>query len=274
MSLKAVIFDLDDTLLDTGELLDARDRRAWSEVFGGLDAVRIFEVSEAESPVTSLPRKVRGRGLGVSLYTHSPAKYATELLRAHGVVVDAMVTGSDRLPPKPDPTGLLVVARALGVRPEECIYVGDSVGDFGAAAAAGMTSIGVAWTGRVPESWRHGWPDVAVDKPSNVLRFIDGGEGLGLLGEVLTENKQPAGPLRFHGPTRRRGLRARPLLHDGRPAVSGSPFVSSCAAVEGPRDCQQRARPGLRCAGARRCAEPPEPHRLCASSARRQARPL
>jgi predicted amidophosphoribosyltransferase len=55
-----------------------------------------------------------------------------------------------------------------------------------------MTSVGVAWTGRVPESWRHGWPDVAVDKPSNVLGFIDGGDGLGLLGEVLAENKQPA----------------------------------------------------------------------------------
>jgi hypothetical protein len=116
--LKAVIFDLDDTLLDTGELLDARDRRAWSEVFAGLDAVRIFEVGEAEMPVTSLPRKVRSRGLGVGLYTHSPAKYASELLRAHGVLVDAIVTGLTGSHPSPTRRGSLssLARSACGLR--------------------------------------------------------------------------------------------------------------------------------------------------------------
>jgi beta-phosphoglucomutase-like phosphatase (HAD superfamily) len=46
--------------------------------------------------------------------------------------VDAMVTGSDRFAPKPDPSGLVAAARLLGVEPGGCVYVGDSVGDFGA----------------------------------------------------------------------------------------------------------------------------------------------
>jgi hypothetical protein len=107
------------------------------------------------------------------------------LLRAHSIRVDAMVTGSDRYPPKPDPSGLVAVARLLGVDTTECVYVGDSVGDFGAAAAAGMTSVGVSWDRRTPDSWRHGWPDAAVDRPSRLLRFLAGEAGLGPLAEAV-----------------------------------------------------------------------------------------
>src|ERR1700682_3224548 len=133
----AAIFDLDDTLLDTSELLGARERREWDVVLGGLDSVHAFAVDEGEPAVASLPGRARAQGLAIGLFTHSPQSYAEELLRSYGIEVDEIVSGSDRLPLKPDPTGLLTVARALGVDPAECVYVGDSVGDFGAAAAAG-----------------------------------------------------------------------------------------------------------------------------------------
>ena len=48
-------------------------------------------------------------------------------------------------PRKPDPTALLAIARGLGVRPEECVMVGDSEIDVATAAAAGMPSVAVTW---------------------------------------------------------------------------------------------------------------------------------
>jgi HAD superfamily hydrolase (TIGR01549 family) len=187
----AVIFDLDDTLLDTSELLEARDRRDWGAVYGRLETVRVFDVADGEPAVTTLPEEVRALGCQVGLYTHSPQRYAQELLRAHAVRIDEMVTGSDRFPSKPDPAGLVAVARRLGVEPADCVYVGDSVGDFGAAAAAGMPSIGVSWTRRTPESWRHGWPDVAVDRPSRLVELVAGAEGLGPVGEEVAAGRAP-----------------------------------------------------------------------------------
>jgi HAD superfamily hydrolase (TIGR01549 family) len=193
VSIRAVIFDLDDTLLDSSSLRGARDRQEWRAVLSALDSVEPFEVAEEEVEVTALPAEVRSRGMAVGLLTHSPENYAEALLKRHGVKVEAMVTGSDRFPNKPDPGGLLAVASALGVEPGGCAYVGDAVGDFGAAAAAGMVSIGVSWSGLAPDSWRHGWPDIAVNRPARLLEYLGGEVGLGPLGEALAVGEEATG---------------------------------------------------------------------------------
>jgi phosphoglycolate phosphatase-like HAD superfamily hydrolase len=56
------------------------------------------------------------------------------------------IHGADSVPkPKPSPDGLLVVCKDLNLKPEECVYIGDSPSDGKAAAAAGMVAIGVLW---------------------------------------------------------------------------------------------------------------------------------
>ena len=48
---------------------------------------------------------------------------------------------------KPEPEPVLMGCELLGVRPEQCVYVGDSPYDVQAGKAAGCTAIGVAWGG-------------------------------------------------------------------------------------------------------------------------------
>lgn len=56
--------------------------------------------------------------------------------------------------PKPKPDGLLQVCQELGLKPAECVYVGDSPSDGVAAAAAGMPSIAVLWGSHPEENLR------------------------------------------------------------------------------------------------------------------------
>jgi phosphoglycolate phosphatase-like HAD superfamily hydrolase len=56
-----------------------------------------------------------------------------------------VVTDNDVTAPKPDPQGLLVAARELGIAPRELVYVGDSFGDLAAGRAAGMRTAAVLW---------------------------------------------------------------------------------------------------------------------------------
>jgi Topoisomerase DNA binding C4 zinc finger/Haloacid dehalogenase-like hydrolase len=123
--------------------------------------------------------------------TQGPAWYASELLRRHGIRVGVMISGSDKYPPKPDPAGLRAVAAGLEVKPDESVYIGDSVEDFCAAATAGMASIGVAWSGQAPAAWHHTWPDIAIDRPATLLRYLDGDRGLSPLGELVIANCSP-----------------------------------------------------------------------------------
>jgi HAD superfamily hydrolase (TIGR01549 family) len=191
MSLRAVIFDLDDTLLDSSALRADREARNWRKALTKLDEVSEFEVVEGEPQVTELPRLARERGLMVGVLTQSPRVYAAELLRAHGIAVDSMVSGSDGYPRKPDPTGLNALLAEIGATASDTLLVGDSVLDFEAAAAAGVSSAGVAWSRATPVAWLHSWPDAAVATPSRLVRLLDGDEGLGAWAEVAAAGGDP-----------------------------------------------------------------------------------
>jgi phosphoglycolate phosphatase len=83
----------------------------------------------------------------------------------------AVLVGGDTFAEKkPHPLPLLEAARALGVAPADCVYVGDDERDVIAARAAGMPSIAVLWGYRLdgddPEAWR---ADAVARQPQQLL---------------------------------------------------------------------------------------------------------
>lgn len=66
------------------------------------------------------------------------------------------IHGADDVPaPKPSAEGLWLVCKELGLKPEECAYVGDSPSDALAAKNAGMPAIGVLWGSHSEESLKN-----------------------------------------------------------------------------------------------------------------------
>ena len=73
-------------------------------------------------------------------------------------------------PRKPDPTGLLGMARAWGLPPAHIGLVGDTGGtDMTAACAAGAVPIGVSWGYNSVESLHEAGARVVIDSPSELL---------------------------------------------------------------------------------------------------------
>lgn len=73
-------------------------------------------------------------------------------------------------PRKPDPTALLGIARELGVTPDECVLVGDSEIDIATATAAGMRSVAVTW-GLCEREVLHGATQI-VETPAELARLF------------------------------------------------------------------------------------------------------
>lgn len=76
MELKAVIFDLDDTLLDTGALRAARGDRYRETVKAQLDEVRPFPARQGAIGAEAVPAALSAQGLKVGIVTRSPRWYA------------------------------------------------------------------------------------------------------------------------------------------------------------------------------------------------------
>lgn len=79
--------------------------------------------------------------------------------------------GEGPVPRKPDPAGLQLVAKTLGVPMERVAYAGDSDVDANTAKAAGAFGIGAAWGYQPRERLEAAAPDVIIERPEQLLDF-------------------------------------------------------------------------------------------------------
>ena len=193
----AILFDLDGTLLDTLEdLADATNhimeqfgfpKRTIGEVrrFVGNGAKRLIvqAIPEEASPETAeeafrafqiyyrancqhktrpydgIPEVLewlKGEGYPMAIVSNKPDAAVQPLRDQYfpGLYAQGEQPGCPR---KPDPEMVFRAAKALGVAPENCIYVGDSEVDVITAKNAGMKCISVLWGFRDEEEIRaHG----------------------------------------------------------------------------------------------------------------------
>jgi phosphoglycolate phosphatase len=76
------------------------------------------------------------------------------------------------IPRKPDPAGAFLIMEAIGVLPEEVLYVGDTSVDMKTAIAAGMFPAGVTWGFRTKEELMENGAKAIVDKPKELLNLL------------------------------------------------------------------------------------------------------
>jgi len=76
------------------------------------------------------------------------------------------------IPKKPDAAGALDIAQRLGVKPQECLYLGDTGIDMKTAVSAGMYPVGALWGFRKADELVHNGAKVLVASPTEVLDLL------------------------------------------------------------------------------------------------------
>ena len=211
MRCKAVLFDLDGTLLDTlGDLADSMNQvladmgypqhqtgdyryfvgdgmemlvsrslppgaRKGHLVARGLAAVeteygrRWSRTTRPYDGVPAMLDELQARGTPMAILSNKPEDFTrlTVSTLLKGWSFDAVCGARPGVPRKPDPAAALEIAARLGVRPSECLYLGDTATDMKTACRAGMYAVGALWGFREAAELEAAGARVLVEEPAD-----------------------------------------------------------------------------------------------------------
>lgn len=98
------------------------------------------------------------------------AKKVAEQLFAEGAI-DLCLGARPGVPLKPEPDAVFEIMESFGVKPEECLYIGDTATDIQTAKNAGLFSIGVLWGFRSEEELRGAGADVITNDAMKIAEL-------------------------------------------------------------------------------------------------------
>jgi HAD superfamily hydrolase (TIGR01549 family) len=156
--MRCVVFDLDDTLVDTRPLRHLREARKWRDAIQQAKSTTVFP------GIPVLLEGLRSSGVRIAIVTTSVSAYAHAILRNHSITYDQLIAYHDA-PPKPSAEGVIKILKTLGIPAEESVGIGDNISDLRAYRSAGIYAIGAGWS---PVLAIADW-DVVIDRPQAIL---------------------------------------------------------------------------------------------------------
>ena len=87
------------------------------------------------------------------------------------VLFDHVQGQQEGIEKKPDPSGVFAITKAFGIKPEECMYIGDTNVDMMTGNRAGAFTVGVLWGFRTREELVKNHAHALAEQPKDLLRL-------------------------------------------------------------------------------------------------------
>jgi HAD superfamily hydrolase (TIGR01509 family) len=155
-----IIFDFDQTLVDTRPVEVLRAARRWKEVMAQAPRLKVYD------GINGLLQKLHERGQTLAIVTKSPDMVPKAFIKQHKWPIDIVVGYHQVRNRKPHPEGLLLAMSQAGASPNSTVHVGDQPEDTEASRAAGVGAIGSAWGIDDPAA-------LEASKPDRIFRTVD-----------------------------------------------------------------------------------------------------
>lgn len=124
-------------------------------------------------PYKDMPETVeelKAKGMKLAVCSNKPHIAARKVVKAmYGDIFDEVMGQQEGIRRKPAPDGPLKIAENFGVKPEECMYIGDTKTDMKTGKAAGMYTVGALWGFRDRAELEGNGADVVAGGPKDLL---------------------------------------------------------------------------------------------------------
>ncbi len=135
----------------------------------------IAEHSRFFAGINETLKAIETLGLKWGVVTNKRERFTLPLMEALNLSDRAacIVSGDTTANPKPHPEPMLAACKQAGVRPENCVYIGDASHDIAAGKNANMKTLAAIYgylkEGDQPENWG---ADALIERPEQLLHWI------------------------------------------------------------------------------------------------------
>lgn len=124
--------------------------------------------------ITDLLDALKERGILTAVLSNKPHRQTIDVINSvfPGETFDLVQGFVEEIPRKPAPDGALLIASKWKVRPEECLYIGDTDTDMKTGNSAGMHTVGVLWGFRDRQELMENHAETLVENPMEILGLL------------------------------------------------------------------------------------------------------
>jgi pyrophosphatase PpaX len=206
-----IVFDMDDTLVDTRDLIATSFEHAVREyqklklaenevaIISGYTLSRLlsrrvpshylekslerfhwyftnhFDTTAKLYPnIKESLTSLRRKGSNLAVLTGANRRWTEITLHHSGLssFFSVVMTSDEVHQPKPDPEGLITIMKILQATPEHTTYVGDEVKDIEVSRNARIRAAGALWGSRERKQLISAAPDVILKEPLDLLKIL------------------------------------------------------------------------------------------------------
>lgn len=139
MKYKSLIFDLDQTLVDSSKLEGLRNSRQWRKVLQSLSLINF------DPKIRAILNNVSNNGVKIGVITNSPGNYAEAVLSRFEIPYHSLVAYHDVTNRKPDPEAFYKTLNNFNLTFDSSVSFGDQDNDILASKRANICAVGVKW---------------------------------------------------------------------------------------------------------------------------------
>ncbi len=128
-------------------------------------------LTESYPGIIKLLENLQKKGIKTAIVSNKPHSTAEKVsAQLFGEKLINICCGAkENVPLKPNPQAVFDVMEELGVKPENCLYIGDTAVDMKTGKAAGIYTIGVKWGFRSVEEMTEAGADIIVSRAEEIF---------------------------------------------------------------------------------------------------------